>query len=126
MTPRILIAELDPAIRRVIHLFLRGHFECFFARSGFEAMRLIEEVDPVVVLTNWDLPDLDTRLFLRTLARKHPGLRSVVYGRPTESERIREAGAGGFVATPLSPSRLVATLERTAGDRHHAPLQISR
>jgi DNA-binding response OmpR family regulator len=56
----VLVVDDDELIlSRLISLLERGGYEAYAARSGEDAMRVLDEMDCHIVVTDWHMPDMD-------------------------------------------------------------------
>jgi PleD family two-component response regulator len=57
---RVLVVDDDELSRsRLISLLERSGYEAYAARSGEDAMRVLDEMDCRIVVTDWHMPDMD-------------------------------------------------------------------
>ena len=83
------------------------------ARNGFEAMRLVVEHRPDVILMDLGLPGMDGYELVRAIRDKRPDLPAVAvsaYARADDRERARAAGFIAHIAKPIDPLSLVRVL----------------
>ena len=116
MTHRILIVEDDPPLAEVLRYNLEGEgFETVLAADGREALLLLEEDPPDLVVLDWMLPKL-SGIDVCNAMRHKPELRSVpvimLTARGAEHDRVRglDAGADDYVTKPFSPRELIARI----------------
>ena len=113
-TKRVLVVEDDPAIADLIkHHFSKEGFTATSTPSGEEALILVDEIRPALVVLDWMIEDVSgievcRRLRRSTANSKMPIL--MLTARGEEEDRIRglETGADDFVTKPFSPKELVA------------------
>ncbi len=114
MTVRVLVVEDELAVRRLLAYNLRAAgFEAIEARDGEEALQLIEELPPDLLILDWMLPGLSGIELCRRLRRRSATAHLPVImltARVEESDRLRglETGADDYVTKPFSPAELVA------------------
>jgi sigma-B regulation protein RsbU (phosphoserine phosphatase) len=120
MGVKILAAEDDDDVRRVVETKLGAEFEVETARDGREAWtHLTEHQDdpPDLVVLDVMMPDLDGFSVLERI-RNHDSLEDVpvlmLTSRSREEDVLRalEAGADDFVAKPFSAAELMGRVER--------------
>lgn len=108
----ILVVDDEPALTDVVTYNLRqAGFETVVALSGREALRLVEDAPPDLVILDLMLPELDGLTVCRTLRERHPSLPVVMLtARDSELDRVLglETGADDYVTKPFSPRELVA------------------
>lgn len=116
MRPLVLIVEDEAAIVTLLRYNLeRVGFGVLEATNGEEALLLIEEEAPDVILLDWMLPVMSGIEVCRQL-RRRPQLRDVpiimLTARGEESDKIRglDCGADDYVTKPFSPAELVARI----------------
>jgi len=114
MNTRILIVEDDPDIAELVARYLtRAGFETECVVNGREALRIVSEKPPELMVLDVMLPQLDGLEICRVV-RANPvtaGLPIIMLtARADESERIvgLELGADDYLAKPFSPGELVA------------------
>ncbi len=118
---RILLVDDDKAALLAVRMLLEnaGH-NVIVARNGLEALRQVEEFEPQLVITDWDMPKMDGLTFCKEL-RKNPAWRNIYVFIMTPhdgAERLVEAfeaGANDCMAKPITPKVLGARL--SAGQR---------
>ncbi|WP_322866704.1 phosphate regulon transcriptional regulator PhoB [Aquicoccus sp. G2-2] len=112
--PLILLAEDDPAQREVISYNLSANgFRIAEARDGEEAMMLVAEDPPDLIILDWMMPHLSgieicRRLKARVETREIPVI--MLSARSEEPDRVRglETGADDYVIKPYSVAELMA------------------
>ena len=120
-SPRVLVVDDEPAIRRFLNASLSAHgYAVFEADTGRAALTVVTGVRPDLIILDLGLPDLDgidvTRM-LREWSRIPIIILSV---RGHESDKIAalDAGADDYVTKPFSMGELLArmrvALRRTA------------
>ena len=113
---RVLAVDDDPLSLRVLQRLLEGAgHEVHVARNGREALARTLKVRPQVVVTDWEMPDIDGLEFCRALRRSKFGRRIyilVLTSRSSEEQVLEafEAGTDDFVTKPLKPRQFMARL----------------
>lgn len=108
---RILVAEDDPHILRVISMWLtrQGH-EVLEARNGLAALDLYDSHAPEIVLTDVNMPGMDGLQLIEQIVTTRPQPRgTIVLTNRWDHAEIRERlGKWGVqvLPKPFSPSRL--------------------
>jgi two-component system phosphate regulon response regulator PhoB len=111
---RLLIVEDDRAIAELLkHHFSKEGFTVTTTPSGEEALILVEEIRPALVILDWMIEDLSGIEVCRQLRRRSADVAMPILmltARGEEEDRIRglETGADDFVTKPFSPKELVA------------------
>ncbi len=92
------------------------------ARSGEEALQLVEKERPDVALVDLQLPGIDGLEFVRSARQVRPQLRALVVSSLVDAlalTRVREAGVEGYMEKDASPELLAEALTAVAGGREH-------
>ncbi|XDB00057.1 phosphate regulon transcriptional regulator PhoB [Sulfitobacter sp. LCG007] len=112
--PRVLVVEDEPAQREVLAYNLEAEgFSVSRAQDGEEALMLVDEVGPDIIVLDWMMPNLSgievcRRLKLRSETRAIPII--MLSARSEEVDRVRglETGADDYVIKPYSVIELMA------------------
>ncbi|MGI8552373.1 MAG: response regulator [Dehalococcoidia bacterium] len=132
---RVLIADDHPVVRAGLSLMLETEPDLVVvgeAADGAEALRLVDRLQPAVLLLDLQMPELDGVEVIRRLHETQPDLGIVVFtvfdtderilaalqagargyllkGAPREEvfAGLREVAAGGSLLTPVIASRLL-------------------
>ncbi len=112
--PRVLLVEDEPAQRTVLAYNLEAEgFAVTQADNGEDAMVLVEEEDPDIIILDWMMPKVSgievcRRLKMRPETRGIPII--MLSARAEEVDRIRglETGADDYVIKPYSVLELMA------------------
>ena len=119
---RILIVDDEPQIQRFLKLGLEaGGFVVTSAATAAEAIRMIAQSAPDLVLLDLGLPDLDGKDVIRQARAFSTVPIIIVSARDREAEKIEalDLGADDYVNKPFGIGELLARI-RTAL-RHHNP-----
>lgn len=113
-TKQLLLVEDDPAIAELVkHHFVKEGFTVTITPSGEEALVLVDEIRPALIILDWMIEHISGIEVCRRL-RRSPSNSSIpilmLTARGEEDDRIRglETGADDFVSKPFSPKELVA------------------
>ncbi len=112
--PTVLVVEDEPAQREVLAYNLEAEgFRVLRAEDGEEALLLIDEAPPDIVVLDWMMPRLSglevcRRLKIRPETRTIPVI--MLSARTEEVDRVRglETGADDYVIKPYSVAELMA------------------
>lgn len=112
--PRVLVVEDEPAQREVLAYNLEAEgFVVSRAQDGEEALMLVDELPPDVIVLDWMMPNLSgievcRRLKIRSETRGIPVI--MLSARSEEVDRVRglETGADDYVIKPYSIVELMA------------------
>jgi two-component system phosphate regulon response regulator PhoB len=110
----VLIVEDEPPLVEILRYnFDKEGFRVQVARDGEEALALVAEEMPEIVILDWMLPKLSGIEVCRRLRQK-PESKSLpiimLTARGEEADRIRglDSGADDYVVKPFSPGELIA------------------
>lgn len=113
---RILVAEDDPHILRVISLWLsrQGH-EVLEARNGLSAWTLIQEQRPEILITDINMPGMDGLLLLDKVHESAEQPRGIVvltnrWDHREIGQKLADRGVQ-VVPKPFSPNKLAELIE---------------
>ena len=111
---RMLLVEDDRAIADLVKFhFTRAGYTVTSTPSGEEALILIDEIKPDIVLLDWMVEELSGIEVCRRLRRRKSTANIPIVmltARGEEDDRLRglETGADDYVTKPFSPRELVA------------------
>lgn len=114
---RMLLVEDDRALADLVSFhFERAGFDVTRTGDGEEALILVDEIKPDVVLLDWMIEGISGIEVCRRLRRRATTANvpiMMLTARGEESDRIRgfETGADDYVTKPFSPRELVARAE---------------
>jgi two-component system, cell cycle response regulator DivK len=115
---KVLVAEDNAVNRELLHELLEMFgYEVAEATNGREALRLVEETTPDIVLLDIGMPELDGFGVIRSL-RSNPHyahlrvLAITAYAMQGDRERILESGFDGYLSKPVNTQSLKAEMER--------------
>ena len=133
--PNILLVEDDPSQREVLTYNLQAEgFKVICADNGEDALLLVEEEEPDLILLDWMMPNLSgievcRRLRSRLETRSIPII--MLSARSEEMDKVRglEIGADDYLVKPYSVVELIARvraqLRRTRAASIGAALYLS-
>mmetsp|Transcript_29355 Transcript_29355/g.57172 ORF Transcript_29355/g.57172 Transcript_29355/m.57172 type:complete len:230 (+) Transcript_29355:10250-10939(+) len=112
--PRVLVVEDEPAQREVLAYNLEAEgFAVSRAQNGEEALLLVDEDAPDIIVLDWMMPNLSgievcRRLKIRPQTRSIPVI--MLSARSEEVDKVRglETGADDYVVKPYSVIELMA------------------
>lgn len=114
---RILLIEDDPTITNVVELNLRlDNYEVFVASDGEEGLKMVEEVDPDLVILDVMMPKMDGwQVLMELKARDETRDIPVIMLTAMGDERSRviglRGGADDYISKPFSPLELTARVK---------------
>ncbi len=122
---RVMIVEDQGLVRAFFERWL-GSLPRFTpvgaARSGEEALALLERARPDVVMVDLQLPGMDGLEFVSAARQVRPQLRALVVSSlidPLALTRVRESGAEGYVEKDATPELLAEALNAVADGRRY-------
>jgi len=117
---RILIADDDPAISRLLERILGYEFDVATTSDGRAALQLAEQIHPDLMILDVMMPGLDG-FAVAAQARNIPGLRTVpiifLTARDNASDTIKgiQAGARHYITKPFKIDDVPAKVRKTLG-----------
>jgi two-component system, OmpR family, phosphate regulon response regulator PhoB len=113
---KILVVEDEPAMAELLSYNLESEgFDVVSAMDGEEAMLVVEEQKPDMLLLDWMIPKISGIEICRRV-RRDPVFRNlpviIITARGEEADRIRglDVGADDYVSKPFSPAELMARI----------------
>ncbi len=112
--PVVLVVDDEPAQRALLSYNLSAAgFHAVTARDGEEALLIVAEEAPDVILLDWMLPRLSGLEACRQIKASHHGRQAaiiMVSARSEEADRVRalEIGADDYIVKPYSVAELIA------------------
>jgi CheY-like chemotaxis protein len=118
--PKVLIAEDNAVNRELLRELLEmcGH-AVVEARNGEEALRVLMEANPEVLLLDLGMPVLDGYKTLQRVRDQPqfaalPILAVTAYAMQGDKERILNCGFDGYVSKPINSEQLFRELDRVS------------
>lgn len=115
---RILIVDDSPSSRQLLAFMLTeaGFSEPLHASNGYDALRLIDECAPGIVLCDIVMPQMDGLSFCRALRAKAahthlPVIMITALAGSSERAKVFSAGASDLMQQPINPQELIARIE---------------
>jgi two-component system response regulator AdeR len=115
--PLILVVDDDAEVRDLVDMLLvRAGYECAVAASGEEAVSLLEQRTPALIVLDLNMPGMDG-WSVAALVRKHEKTARipilVMTGLTQNVENAaRRAGATAFCLKPIDAKRFVREVKR--------------
>jgi DNA-binding NtrC family response regulator len=116
---RVLLVDDEPSVRAALKELVEGRgWEPLLARSGAEALQLVDRADAVV--TDFSMPEMDGMELLRALRERDESLPVILltaHGSERLAVRAIKAGAYEYVPKPFDVDELALALERAVETR---------
>jgi len=126
MAVRILVVDDEPAQRELMkYNITKAGFEVWIAEDGAQAIELVEDNPPDLVVLDWMMPEASGIDVCRVL-RSRPETRRIpiimLSARGEEGDRALglDSGADDYVTKPFSPRELVARINALLRRAHPA------
>ncbi len=107
----ILVVDDDTDIQKLICMRLNAAgYKTVSAQNGLEALALIEQQQPDLVLTDMRMPDMDGMALLEAIRRKHvtlPVIMLTAHGSIPDAVKVTQQGAFGFLTKPFDSQNLL-------------------
>lgn len=121
MFPTILIVDDETTILQALGGILSDDgFVVISASNGYEALKLIDEQSPDLVLLDIWMPGMDGIDTLREIKRNHPFLQVIMisgHGNIETAVRATKLGAFDFIEKPLSIEKVIVTINNALNFR---------
>jgi CheY-like chemotaxis protein len=102
---KILVVDDEPEVRLVLTEFLESRgFEVAAAASGAQALAMVDEVKPHVVLLDVTMPEMDGSETLKRLAALKPGLPIIMVTANADvavTSELLALGAADYIPKPF-------------------------
>jgi len=119
--PTVVAVEDDPIQQRLLGVVLReAGWHVLIARTGGEALRMLESERAVAMVLDLVLPDRTGDELLTEVRERHPELPVIVLSAQGSVERaveIMRQRPYDYLVKPVDPDRLVRVLERARHER---------
>ena len=121
MFPSILIVDDEPSILQSLSGILSDEgFEALTASNGYEALKVIEEESPDLVLLDIWMPGLDGIETLKEIKKYNPHVQVVIitgHGNVETAVKATKMGAFDLIEKPLSIDKIVVTINNALNFR---------
>ncbi len=113
MSFKILIADDEPLIRGDLRELLEdlGYVVVAEARDGREALELINQVKPDVVILDIKMPRLDGISIAEEISGRHPVIILTAYTERHLIEKARDAGVMAYLSKPFREGDISPAIE---------------
>ncbi len=122
MSKRILVVDDSKAMRLIVRRTLRqagfGDYEVDEACNGVEALSAVQAQRPDLILSDWNMPEMNGFELLKTLRAQKNDVRLgfvTTESTPEMQAMATEAGALFLIAKPFTPEQFQASLRPFLG-----------
>jgi two-component system, NtrC family, nitrogen regulation response regulator NtrX len=121
MFPTVLIVDDEPTILQSLSGILSDEgFKALTASNGYEALKMIEEESPDLVLLDIWMPGLDGIETLKEIKKYNPHIQVVIitgHGNVETAVKATKMGAFDLIEKPLSIDKIVVTINNALNFR---------
>ncbi len=116
MNSKILIVEDEPGIQELLRVNLsRAGYDIFQAEHVAAALKMLERLEPDLVLVDWNMPGQSGLEFVKTLRGREQNRLPIIMvsARSSEEDKLLafEAGVDDFVGKPFHARELLARVK---------------
>lgn len=116
MSSKILIVEDEPGIQELLRVNLsRAGYDIFQAEHVAAALKMLERLEPDLVLVDWNMPGQSGLEFVKTLRGREQNRLPIIMvsARSSEEDKLLafEAGVDDFVGKPFHARELLARVK---------------
>ncbi|SPE32662.1 Acetoacetate metabolism regulatory protein AtoC [Candidatus Sulfopaludibacter sp. SbA6] len=112
----ILVVDDDESLRRITQLQLEeAGYDVLTAANGEDALRLIDQESPALVITDWKMPGLSGLDLLKKVRQSSPQttvLMITAFGTVQTAVEAMKAGAYDYITKPIDYEELVLVVNR--------------
>jgi len=121
MFPSILIVDDEPSILQSLSGILSDEgFEIHTASNGYEALKIVEEKSPDLVLLDIWMPGLDGIETLKEIKKNNPYIQVIIitgHGTIETAVKATKIGASDLIEKPLSIDKVIVTINNALNFR---------
>ena len=118
---KLLVVDDDSLIRRSLAEMLRGEgYAVSEASTGAEALRVFAQVAPDLVITDFNMPEVDGLQLLRELRARKPERPVILvtgYGTVEQAVEAMKSGAYDYVSKPILDDEMKIAIRRAIDER---------
>jgi two-component system alkaline phosphatase synthesis response regulator PhoP len=111
--PKILVVDDDFSVRTLICRFLSRKYQVESAPDGKTAISLFAQINPALVILDWNLPDANGYQLCQEMQSRTNVLVMILTSRNDEADKIKilAAGADDFLTKPFSLAEVEVRVE---------------
>jgi DNA-binding response OmpR family regulator len=116
----LLVDDEEELVRALAERLEIRQLECEVALNGEEALRMVEDNPPHVILLDLRMPGMDGMEVLRRVKKSHPEIQVVVltgHGSESDEQIVRRLGAIDYLQKPVDIRELVKALDHAYAAR---------
>ncbi len=118
----ILIVDDEKVMRdSLVEWLQEDGFGVAAAESGMEALQMLDQVDPTVIVADIKMPGMDGITLVRKLKERRPGLPVVMitaFATVENAVQSMKEGAYDFITKPFPPEKLSHVLRHVIEHQH--------
>jgi len=116
MSATVMIVDDAVFMRNILRAIItdKGYAVVAEAASGIEAMKILHDQDPDIVILDIILPDANGLDLLESILTAYPQVKVVICSSISQEPIIKKAldhGAKAFIQKPFTPEKVLAALE---------------
>lgn len=115
LKPTILICDDEEGIRESFKLILGDSYDLIFAKTGMEALKLLEHHSPSAMLLDIKMPKTHGLEVLRQVKKLKPKLPVIIvtgYQSVEMAQEALRAGAADYIPKPFESKKLLTTVNK--------------
>ncbi len=115
---KIMLVDDSRTIRNIQKNVLSqlGHSDILEAGDGVEALRVLRQVRPDLMLVDWNMPNMDGLTLIKTIRETDKDLPIIMCTTEAEKSRVLEAikaGVNNYVVKPFTAETMAEKIEQT-------------
>jgi DNA-binding response OmpR family regulator len=110
----VLVVEDSPALRRTVATVLANDgYEVLSAADGLDALRVLENCDPKLLLLDLQLPRMEGKELVQEIRHRRISIRIIIMTGTQDARRAaRELRADGYLSKPFELDEVLALAEQ--------------
>ena len=111
----ILVCDDEEGIRESFKLILEDHYDLKFATHGLEALEMLKNLSPALMLLDIKMPKIHGLEILKRVKESYPKLPVIVVTGYQSVEMAQEAlklGAADYIPKPFESKEISAAIQR--------------